>query len=90
MSQSLVEKLLDDDNDEVIELIGEDGQPVRFEQIAVVMCEEVPYAIMRPMTMSADQVVVFRIDEYDEGNLEFVDDVALATKVLQVLHDETK
>ena len=87
---SLLDKLLDEDNDEIIELAADGGEKVKFQQIAVVMYEGKPYAILHPMDMAEDQVVVFRLDEYDEEMLELVYDEVLASNVLRVFQDEEK
>ena len=46
--ESIVEKLFDEDNDDIIELTQDDGKIVKFEQIGVVIFETHYYAILHP------------------------------------------
>ena len=87
--ESLLEKLLDEDNTEIIELQPEGGELVKFEQIAVIRYESKLYAILRPLELNEEQVVVFRLDEDDEENLELVTDENLAKKVLEVYENDS-
>jgi hypothetical protein len=81
---SLLDKLLDDNNNEIIELSAEGGEREQFEQIGVVTYAGAYYAILHPMKLQEDQVVVFLLDEDDEESLELVDDEQLAASVLEV------
>jgi hypothetical protein len=84
---TLLDKLLDENNDEKIELMTEDGYKEQFEQIGVVFHENAFYAIMRPMKLEEDQAVVFRLSEEDEESLDLVSDETLAKAVLAVYAD---
>ena len=86
--ESLLEKLLDENNDEIIELQPDGGEKVKFEQIAVVRYETKLYAILRPLELKEEQVVGFRLDEDDEENLELVTDENIAKKVLEVYEND--
>ena len=81
---SILDKLLDEDNDELIVLAAENGEKKEFEQVAVVSQEDGYFAILRPMDMPENQVVVFRLDEYDEDAMDLVLDEKLANKILEV------
>ncbi len=85
--ESLLGKLLDDDNDDIIELSPDGENIVKFEQIGVVIEDEQAYAIMHPMELKDDQVVVFRLDEYDEENIDLVEDEELANRILQIYQE---
>lgn len=87
--ETLMEKLLDEDNDDVIELQPEGGEIIRFEQVGVVVYEGDPYAIMHPLQdgLTDDQVVVFKLDPDDEESTELVADEELAKKILEVYND---
>lgn len=82
--ESIVEKLFDEDNDDIIELKQEDGNVLKFEQIAVVIYEGKYYAILHPLELKADEVVIFRLVEDDEDSLDLVIDEELSKKVLEV------
>lgn len=86
--ESLMEKLLDENNDEIIELQPDGGETVKFEQIAVVICDGEPYAIMHPLELKEDQVVVFHLDGDDEESMDLVTDEELAKKVLEVYEND--
>ena len=64
-----IEKLLDENNDEVIVLFNENGEEVAFEQIAVVPLDGVIYAILKPVKpmfgVGEDEGLVFKIVEID-------------------------
>lgn len=88
--ESLMEKLLDENNDEVIELQPDGGEVVKFEQIGVVVYEENLYAILHPVqdTLADDQVVVFKLNPDDEESMELVVDEKIAANVLEVYNND--
>ena len=86
--ESIVEKLFDEDNDEIIELEQEDGQLVKFEQIAVVIYETKYYAILHPVELKEDEVVIFELNEEDEDSLDLVVDEELSKKILEVYKED--
>ena len=88
--ESIVEKLFDDDNNDIIELSQEGGKVFKFEQIALVIYNEEYYAILRPLDMKEDEVVVFKVIENDEDSLDLVVDEKLAKKVLEVYAEDVQ
>lgn len=86
--ESIVEKLFDENNDEIIELEQGDGKSVKFEQIAVVAYNSQYYAILHPVELKADEVVIFHILEDDEDSMELVADEELSKKVLEVYKED--
>ncbi len=86
--ESIVEKLFDEDNDDVIELEQGDGKIVKFEQVAVVTYNSQYYAILRPLDLKEDEVVVFHILDDDEDSLDLILDEELSKKVLEVYAED--
>lgn len=84
---SLLEQLLDENNDDNVFLFDEAGNEVELEQIATVMHEGEVYAILRPLDAAEDEAVVFILDPSDEESIEIVEDDALAEKVLEIYHN---
>ncbi|MCQ2381790.1 MAG: DUF1292 domain-containing protein [Clostridia bacterium] len=82
--ESIVEKLFDENNDDIIELEQGDGKIVKFEQIAVVVYESQYYAILHPVELKEDEVVIFHILEDDEDSLDLIMDEELSKKILEV------
>ena len=82
--ESIVEKLFDENNDDVIELTQGDGNVVRFEQIAVVAYDSQYYAILHPLELKEEEVVIFRLAEDDEDSMDLVTDEELSKKILEV------
>ncbi len=90
MESSLLDILLDPDNEENVTLYNEDGEPTEFEQIAIIPFtvgeEDRLYAILKPVIPPAgfdeESVVVFRVEEDDDGDasviVEMDDEVAEA------------
>jgi len=86
--ESIVEKLFDENNDDIIELAQIDGTIVKFEQIAVVSYESQYYAIMHPIELKDDEVVIFRLLDDDEDTMDLVVDEELSKKILEVYIDD--
>ncbi len=86
--ESILEKLFDEDNHDIIELTPENGKNFKFEQIAVVVYESQYYAILRPLELGEDEVVVFRVNENDEDALDLVTDEELSNKILEVYKED--
>ncbi len=82
--ESIVEKLFDENNNDVIELMQNDGNLVKFEQVAVVAYNSQYYAILHPIELKEEEVVIFHIVEDDEDALDLVVDEELSNKVLEV------
>jgi hypothetical protein len=79
---TLLDRLLDSENSSNIELFAEDGTKVEFEQVAVLLCDEKPFAILHPITAVDNEVAVFELFDDDEEVVEFVEDKTLAQKVI--------
>lgn len=86
--ESIVEKLFDENNDDVIELEQGDGKLVKFDQIAVVAYNSQYYAILHPIELKAEEVVIFRILDDDEDSMELVVDEEISKKVLEVYTED--
>ena len=86
--ESIVEKLFDEDNDDIIELEQGDGKIVKFEQVAVVVYESQYYAILHPLDLKEDEVVVFHILDDDEDTLDLILDEELSKNVLEVYAED--
>lgn len=86
--ESIVEKLFDENNDDIIELEESGGKILKFEQIAVVLYESQYYAILHPVELKADEVVIFRLLEDDEDSLDLVIDEELSKKILEVYDED--
>lgn len=86
--ESIVEKLFDENNDDIIELEQEGGNIVKFEQIALVIYESKYYAILHPLELKKDEVVIFRLNEEDEDSLDLIIDEELSKKILEVYAED--
>ncbi len=86
--ESVVEKLFDENNDDIIELQQSDGKVVKFEQIAVVAYESQYYAILHPIELKEDEVVVFHLLDNDEDSMDLVVDEELSKKILEVYTED--
>lgn len=88
-----IDALLDEENNEDIVLFNEKGEPVSFEQIAIIPRNNETYAILKPVIpfpeMDPDEGLVFRIANLDEENegLELVVDEQIIDEVFAV-YDE--
>lgn len=84
--KSLLEKILDESNDEDIVLLNENQEEVRFEQIAVIPIEEKLYVILKPIDIvkgiEEDEALVFLVDE-DEDDLIIEQNMAIVEQVFQ-------
>lgn len=58
-----ISKLLDENYTENIIFVGDDGQEIEYEQIAVISLENEMYAILHPLIsgIESDEVLVYRI-----------------------------
>ncbi len=86
--ESIVEKLFDENNDDLIELEQEGGKLVKFEQVALITYDSQYYAILHPIELKADEVVIFRLIEDDEDSLDLVTDEELSKKILEVYTED--
>ena len=85
---TLLECLLDDENDENIVLFADDGSEVEMEQIAVIPHDEKLYAILRPLDADEDAAAVFLIDSDDEESVISIEDEKLASQILDIYNSE--
>ena len=71
MSENVFDKLYDENNNDNVILYNEQGDPVEFEQIAVIPYGEQVYIILHPVTqldgVSEDEGLVFIIGNDDDG-----------------------
>ena len=86
--ESIVEKLFDENNDDIIELEQEGGNIVKFEQIALVPIENKTYAILKPVQtmegIAEDEALVFVIEEIDDEDcLVIVEEDAIVDAVFE-------
>ena len=87
---SIVEMLLDPDNESPIACYNEELGEIYFDQIAVIPLEEKLYAILKPVEeiegVGADEALVFLIN-VEEDTIEVVYDFDLCDKVFEVYYD---
>ena len=74
MSENIFDKIYDENNNENVVLFNERGEPVEFEQIAVIPHEGVVYVILHPVTklegVGENEGLVFTIVEDEvEGEI---------------------
>ena len=73
---NLLDVLLDEDNDDPITVYDENDKPVRFDQVAIIPFKEKLYAILKPIDemegVEDDEVIVFLIEETEDGDAELV------------------
>ena len=90
---SIVDMLLDPDNESPITLVNENGTEIVFDQIAVIPYKEKLYAILKPATkidgVGEDEALVFYIN-IDEDTLEVIYDFDLCDKIFDVYYDLLK
>ena len=90
---SLIDTILDPDNESVITLVNENNEQIQFDQIAVIPFENELYAILKPITyiegVGADEALVFRLN-VEEDSLEIIYDFDLCDNVFDVYYDLLK
>ena len=73
---NLLDVLLDEDNDDPITVYDENDKPVRFDQVAIIPFKEKLNAILKPIDemegVEDDEVIVFLIEETEDGDAELV------------------
>ena len=71
MSENVFDKLYDENNNDNVILYNEQGDPVEFEQIAIIPYSEQVYIILHPVTrldgVLEDEGLVFIIGNDDDG-----------------------
>lgn len=79
----------EDERDDIIVLIGEDGEEVEFEHLDTVEMEGNEYVILLPLdeeeNEEVDEVVILKVDHNDDGEDAFitVDDEEELNKVFE-------
>ena len=90
---SLIDTLLDPDNESVITLMSENNTIIEFDQIAVIPSENELYAILKPIThidgVNEDEALVFRMN-VEEDSLEIINDFDLCDNVFDIYYDLLK
>ncbi len=71
--KNIIDKILDENDHDILEWKGQNGETIRFEQIALLELDEIYYTILHPIAsdVGADDVFIFRIDIFD-GEAELV------------------
>ena len=85
---SLLQQLLDENNDENIFLFDEKGEYVELEQIAVIPYKDEMFALLRPLDADEDAAAVFKVLTEDEESLESVEDEDLAMAILKLYNEQ--
>ena len=92
MSEELDEEL-DGEEDELIELVDDDGKVLNFKLLDVTEYKGVKYTLLLPAEpneeIAEDEVVIFRLNE-EEETLEPIEDEALLEEVLDFYTQETE
>ena len=90
---SVVDMLLDPDNEAQITLVNDKGQLIKLDQIAIIPLKDQLYAILKPITkvegVGEDEALVFRVD-VEEDTIEIVNDFKLVDKVFDRYYDLLK
>ena len=83
---SVVDMLLDPDNESPVTLINEKEELIELDQIAVIPIKDRLYAILKPITkiegVEDNEALVFHID-VEEDTVEIVNNVKLIDKVFE-------
>ena len=92
MSEELDEEL-DGEEDELIELVDDDGKVLNFKLLDVTEYKGVKYTLLLPAEpneeIAEDEVVIFRLNE-EEETLEPIADEALLEEVFDFYTQETE
>ena len=84
---SILDILLDEDNEDPITLYDENNKEIKFDQVAVIPMNDKIYAIMKPVEeiegVADDEAIVFVVNETEDGEdvLELETDEPTAIKV---------
>ncbi|MCH5179962.1 MAG: DUF1292 domain-containing protein [Erysipelotrichales bacterium] len=85
--QTLIEKLLDENNTDDIVLYDENDNEVKFEQVALIPLDEELYVILKPINkiegIEDDEALVFVINEDEEDQIDICDDMDIVNKVFE-------
>ncbi len=74
--QSVLEILLDENNDSPITLFDEEDHEIKFDQVAVIPLDEKLYVILKPIekmeNVADDEAIAFLISEDENGDASLV------------------
>ena len=91
-TESILDILLDHENDQNIFLYDENSNPLEFEQVAVIPMNDRIYAILKPVTkidgIEENEAIVFVVEIDEEGaeSLVVERDEATAVEVFKIYH----
>ncbi|MCH5171899.1 MAG: DUF1292 domain-containing protein [Erysipelotrichales bacterium] len=95
--KSLIEILLDENNNDDIVLYDENDNETTFAQIAVIPMGEELYVILKPLDdiegVDEDEAFVFKVNEDESNPIELCTDTEMADKVFEEYYkllDENK
>jgi hypothetical protein len=84
---SLYKALTDDDNDDDIVMVDEDGKEVVMEQLGIVTLRDNLYAILHAVDDADDEALVFLINPDDEESISLVEDDKLGEEIITAFND---
>lgn len=92
---NVIDRLLDENDEEPVTLYDENDKETEFEQVAIIPLDEKIYVILKPITkiegVGDDEGLVFVIEEIDdEDMLVLVDDDEIINKVFDVYYQLLK
>lgn len=92
---NVIDRLLDENDEEPVTLYDENDKETEFEQVAIIPLDEKIYVILKPITkiegVADDEGLVFVIEEIDdEDMLVLVDDDEIINKVFDVYYQLLK
>lgn len=92
---NVIDRLLDENDEEPVTLYDENDKETEFEQVAIIPLNEKIYVILKPITkiegVADDEGLVFVIEEIDdEDMLVLVDDDEIINKVFDVYYQLLK
>lgn len=91
--ENIIDKLYDEDNNDIITLFNEKGEEIAFEQIALIPRGEETYVILKPVRllegMGEDEGLVFAIKDSETlgEHLELIVDEKIIDDVFAVYDD---
>lgn len=67
---------MDNENNDIVEFIDEQGETTAFEIVKIIVYEDVNYALLHPVKkmkgFDEDTCFIFEIKDVDENNVDFV------------------
>lgn len=92
----IIEKIMDENNHDIIKMVGNHHEVIKFEQVAVIEMDEYYYAILHPLAsdVEKDEVFVFRMNlQVDPAVMELEEDEAVILEIFsryEKLYQEKK